>query len=78
MKYVLLLSLFYKHYKKSSTLKLFLDDQLIDEIILDKNIDPIPNRKTLNQSGICKPNSLSRNAKGIAPPQEQKPKKARG
>jgi hypothetical protein len=43
MKYVLLLSLFYKHYKKSSTLRLFLDDQLIDEIVLDKNIDPIPN-----------------------------------
>ena len=43
MKYVLILSLFYKHYKNSSTLKLFLDDQLIDEIVLDKNIDPIPN-----------------------------------
>ena len=43
MKFVLLLSLFYKHYKNSSTLRLFLDDQLIDEIVLDKNIDPIPN-----------------------------------
>jgi len=43
MKYILILSLFYKHYKKASTLKLFLDNSLIDEIALDKNIDPIPN-----------------------------------
>ena len=43
MKYVLILSLFYKHYKKSSTLKLFLDNRFIDEIVLDKNISHIPN-----------------------------------
>jgi len=54
MKYVLLLSLFYKHYKKSSTLKLFLDDQLIDEIILDKNIDPIPNFQKKHSQTIDK------------------------
>tara|TARA_B100000029_G_scaffold202475_1_gene200767 strand:+ start:965 stop:1729 length:765 start_codon:yes stop_codon:yes gene_type:complete len=45
MKYVLILSLFYKHYKKSSTLKLFLDDRFIDEIVLDKDINHIPNIK---------------------------------
>jgi hypothetical protein len=54
MKYVLLLSLFYKHYKKSSTLKLFLDDQLIDEIVLDKNIDPIPNFQEKHSQTIDK------------------------
>ena len=43
-----------------------------------KNTDPKPKRKTLNQSGIYKPNIPSRTANGTAPPQEQKPKKARG
>jgi hypothetical protein len=54
MKYVLILSLFYKHYKNSSTLKLFLDDQLIDEIVLDKNIDPIPNFQEKHSQTIDK------------------------
>ena len=54
MKYVLLLSLFYKHYKNSSTLRLFLDDQLIDEIVLDKNIDPIPNFQERHSQTIDK------------------------
>ena len=54
MKYILILSLFYKHYKKASTLKLFLDDQLIDEIVLDKNIDPIPNFQEKHSQTIDK------------------------
>ena len=54
MKYVLLLSLFYKHYKKSSTLRLFLDAQLIDDIVLDKNIDPIPNFQEKHSQTIDK------------------------
>jgi len=54
MKYVLLLSLFYKHYKNSSILRLFLDDQLIDEIVLDKNIDPIPNFQEKHSQTIDK------------------------
>ncbi len=54
MKYVLILSLFYKHYKNSSTLRLFLDDQLIDEIVLDKNIDPIPNFQEKHSQTIDK------------------------
>jgi len=48
------LSLFYKHYKNSSTLRLFLDDQLIDEIVLDKNIDPIPNFQEKHSQTIDK------------------------
>ena len=54
MKYVLILSLFYKHYKNSSTLKLFLDNSLIDEIALDKNIDPIPNFQERHSQTIDK------------------------
>ena len=54
MKYILILSLFYKHYKKASTLKLFLDNSLIDEIVLDKNIDPIPNFQEKHSQTIDK------------------------
>ena len=52
MKYVLILSLFYKHYKKSSTLKIFLDDRFVDEIVLDKHIEHIDNVEELHAETI--------------------------
>jgi len=52
MKYVLILSLFYKHYKKSSTLKIVLDDRFVDEIVLDKHIEHIDNVEELHAETI--------------------------
>jgi len=40
MKYVILLSFLYKHYKKTNSLRVFLDDQLIDDVQLHTDILP--------------------------------------
>lgn len=41
MKYVLFVSFSYKHYKKKNCCRIYLDDTLLDEIILEKNINRV-------------------------------------
>jgi hypothetical protein len=41
MKYVIFLSFLYKHYKKTNSFRVFLDDQLIDDVQLDADVLPI-------------------------------------
>lgn len=39
MKYILGLSFLYKKYKKNATIRIFSNNRLVDELLLDKNID---------------------------------------
>ena len=41
MKYVFFLSLLYKHFKKPCSFRIYLDDVMVDEVVLDKDINPI-------------------------------------
>ena len=43
MKHVLFISFLFKKYKKDLTLRIFVDDQFIDEITLSDNINPVAN-----------------------------------
>ncbi len=41
MKYVLFVSISYKHYKKQNYFRIFLNDTLVDEVTLSKDINPV-------------------------------------
>jgi hypothetical protein len=45
MKYVFFLSLLYKHFKKPCSFRIYIDDVMVDEVVLDKDINPINNFK---------------------------------
>lgn len=52
MKYVFFISFFYRHFKKPCGFRIYLDDQLIDDVVLDKGINYIENftEKYINES----------------------------
>jgi hypothetical protein len=52
MKYVFFLSLLYKHFKKPCSFRIYLDDVMVDEVVLDKDINPIKDfkKKYVNES----------------------------
>jgi len=45
MKYVFFFSLLYKHFKKPCSFRIYLDDVMVDEVVLDKDINPIKDFK---------------------------------
>lgn len=52
MKYVFFLSLLYKHFKKPCSFRIYLDDVMVDEVVLDKDINPVKDfkKKYVNES----------------------------
>ena len=52
MKYVFFLSLLYKHFKKPCSFRIYLDDIMVDEVVLDKDINLVKDfkKKYVNES----------------------------
>ena len=52
MKYVFFLSLLYKHFKKPCSFRIYLDDVMVDEVVMDKDINLIKDfeKKYVNES----------------------------
>lgn len=69
MKYVFFLSLLYKHFKKPCSFRIYLDDVMVDEVVLDKDINPVKDfeEKYVNDTNSYHLNRLKRSGKGGDP-----------